>query len=227
MGQKKNGSSLVLFCRRLPFWKCDFAFGEDDDGAREKPKRKRTATTRRPALGKSLDLKSKKKALLSSSSSGSSGSGGGISGDESSSSTTDSSSSSAKSSKSEPKPKPLIEKASEKWPKFVERVARDGQKWRGEFVFTKTWHRTERAADGARLQIGWEAQCSNKDHGKCRKSMTWSANGGAEDTEKRLKYWCLQYFSPDCGTQQEHLFCCVPGPGGLPSFEELDAFAIK
>ena len=73
-------------------------------------------------------------------------------------------------------------------------------------------------------QIGWEVACCHPSHKvggtACRRTYKFSQHGGAINTEKLLKHWCLT--SRNWPDRLSHRDAPDPAPGDLRSLIELD-----
>lgn len=79
--------------------------------------------------------------------------------------------------------------------------------------------------------VGWEMQCGVQAHfedsaARCTRTLRWSANGGEEDTLRRLRWWAAQGLLGEVDDRDEHTRLPKHGPDNdpenLPTLEELD-----
>ena len=92
-------------------------------------------------------------------------------------------------------------------------------------VIWKTFKFTQIRRDG--VHDGWEARCYHGGHNPqgsrtgCTRTLRFSAGGGPEATERKLKCWCSRAWlhSRKSGHPREPRH-----PDALPSLEELEAF---
>ena len=68
-------------------------------------------------------------------------------------------------------------------------------------------------------QVGWQATCSNCDHGRCLRTLNFRKHHGQSNVEKMLKFLCLA--SEHLTTKHDHLSMDFPDP--LPSLDVLES----
>ena len=68
-------------------------------------------------------------------------------------------------------------------------------------------------------QVGWQATCTNCDHGRCVRTLNFRKHHGQLNVEKMLKFWCLA--SEHLTTKHDHLSVEFPDP--LPALDVLES----
>ena len=97
------------------------------------------------------------------------------------------------------------------------------------FYWLRDLFRFTQISDARGNHIGWEVACPHPGHKgsvgtTCRKTMRFNANGGIDQTERVLKWWCMNCIEFDTRGQHRDGVSSntFPGLANLPSLEALE-----